>query len=301
MPQRRWTLVVVQDHSPFLRGVSFPERALRAVLTASWVAVAVTVVGLASTIIRAALPREPEGAGRNAAVGELSQQLGHVRRAIVDVQAREIALATSVGVASADSLDRSPLPERRRRGTVAGDVDTRDRASSPAVPVMDPDRLRGTADSLLGSAAIVSSRFETLADSVGRGDRRSATRPAPTIMPTPEAVARWLTPADWNGGVRASRAGRAVRLLAPRGALVLAPSDGKVTRLTSRRDGYVDLVVEYDDGRELRLRNALAAYVAAGDRVTAGQVIVATREPSASGALSIESWIAGRPADPAVR
>jgi hypothetical protein len=168
-------------------------------------------------------------------------------------------------------------------------------------PVSDPSELTGTADSLLGNAAIVSSELEALADSVGRGVRRAGTRPAPTLMPTPDAIARWLSPDDWRAGVRASRAGRSVRLLAPRGSLVVSPVDGRVTRLTSRRDGYVDLVVSYDETGELRLRNALAAYVASGDRVTAGQVLVATRDPGVHGALTIELWRDGRQTDPTGR
>lgn len=107
----------------------------------------------------------------------------------------------------------------------------------------------------------------------------------------------------WRGAVAGApphlHAG--IDLTLPAGAPVAALSDGRVVLAQDRGDGYgLQVVLDHGDGTGSRYAHLSALHVAAGQTVTAGEVVgaVGSTGRSTGPHLHLELLAGGRPVDP---
>ncbi len=257
MAHRRWTLLIVPDHTHSSRSIRISEGALRVVLSAASVLALFALLGtgmaiggvahlsLWSTAGSGAMGRRPSAA--------VAQELRMLHDTIAAIAARDDQIRLLAGLSD---------PDTALAADSSGDGLGHFASTNPA----DLDLMIQRANTLAASFAEVSDSLESNAERYTR---------IPSIMPTTGWLSSAFSKSRFHPILHVSRPHEGIDVGAPMGAPIVAPADGIVT-MVGRENGY-GLVLQIDHGNGISTKYAHCSRIVVrrGQRVRRGQMIAA--------------------------
>lgn len=268
----RWSILIVPHGGDATRELVVTRRTLRTLRTTVVTAAVMIGAGMASTAAMAAWeqPKPATGAMMASIGGVSAATVDSLRKALLAVAQREARIRVLAGLPPADS---GSLDSIARPGT------------------RDVDGLLRRAERLATSFEQVSDSLETHADRLAS---------LPSIMPT----AGWLTSqfsrARAHPILHVSRPHEGIDLAAPMGTPIVAPADGRVTRVARERGYGLVLEIDHGNGIVTKFAHTSRVLVTEGQSVTRGQTVanVGNSGLSTGPHLHYEIHLNGRVVDP---
>lgn len=292
--------MLVPHGSDATRSISVTERAIRVFLSLVAVVMVTGVIGAASLGWRVGrsypVSNLSAADATDPAAAVLAGRLTSLKDTLDAIREREARIRLHAGVPPAKAAtlmarvlswgERKPVNSAVPRAKHASLED----ATAAAI----------AADSLIARAGALSEGYADVADSIERRANRGRRRgQLISVHPTAEWIGSALANDALSAPVRVQRKADGVVVVAPQGAIVLAPAVGAVSRLTESASGIWSVDLAHPSGLSTRLTGLTRLTVRQGERVGAGQVLGAVAESTGGAAgFGFELRRGGAPIDP---